>query len=147
MKKGFTIIELLIVIGIIIIAAAAALPIYSNLQVSSQLNETNAQIAQTIKNAREKSVAGLNNSRHGVKFNPSSYTLFQGDSYATRESLYDRTIDLDDVLTITTNLTNDEIVFARGSGIPNNTGIITLNHDVQGSRTVTINEFGLVDEN
>ncbi|MDD4333098.1 MAG: hypothetical protein PHT51_03220 [Patescibacteria group bacterium] len=147
MTRGFTTIELFIVVGIMVIIIAGALPMYSNLQVTSQLNETNSQIAQTLRIARQQSVARLNNINHGVKFTANSYTLYQGSSYALRDITYDRTISLDSALTIATTLTSDEVNFSLATGIPDNTGTTTLTHSAGGTRQVNVNSFGVVTEN
>src|SRR3989344_2929313 len=88
-NTGFTIIELLIVLGISIILATAAAPLYGSLQVSAQLNENSSLIIQSLRTARERSIAGYNNIQHGVFFDINtgavdSYTLYQGSSYVAR---------------------------------------------------------------
>jgi prepilin-type N-terminal cleavage/methylation domain-containing protein len=145
-QSGFTLIELLIVIGITLLVGAAAVPIYGSLQVSTQLNENSSLVIQTVRTAREYSVARLNNAAHGVYITSTTYTLYQGSSYAARDSSYDRTTTLDSALTLSTTLTGSEVNFSKGLGVPNNTGTITLTHDVQGSSTITINSFGMVEE-
>jgi prepilin-type N-terminal cleavage/methylation domain-containing protein len=145
-NKGFTLVELLVVIGITLVVAVTAVPIYGNLQVSSQLNENSSLIIQTVRTARERSVGRLNNAAHGVYITASAYTLYQGASYATRNSSYDRTTTLDSVLTMSTTLAGDEVNFSKGLGVPNTTGTITLTHDVQGSKTITINSFGAIQD-
>jgi type II secretory pathway pseudopilin PulG len=147
MRKGFTTIELLVVIGIMVITVAAVLPMYSNLQVTAQLNETNSQIAQTLRIAKEESMSRLNNANHGVKFFSGSFVLYQGTSYALRDNSYDRTVTLEPVLSITTTLVGDEINFTRASGLPDTTGTTTLTHMVNGTRHVFINSYGTVTEN
>jgi prepilin-type N-terminal cleavage/methylation domain-containing protein len=151
--KGFTIIELLIVITITLILAAASVPIYGNLQVSAQLNENSAQIIQALRTAREYSVAGFNNVQHGVFFeiNPDSddrYILYQGSTYATRNSSYDRAVTLDSSLTLSTSLTGgaNEVNFSKGLGTPIQIGTITLTHDASGSKVIVVNSFGMVEE-
>lgn len=146
MNKGFTIIELLIVVGITVILAAAASPIYGNLQVSTQLNEVSAQIAQDLRLAHEQSRAGVNGAAHGVKFEQSRYTVFQGSSYFSRSSAYDRVNVFSDSLTIVTNFLNDEVVFPPGIGSPNASGTIIITHAAKGSRTITLNSVGSVTE-
>lgn len=146
MKNGFTLIEVLIVIGIIIILSAATLPLYSNLQISSQLNDGNLLIIQTLRTAREKSLVGYNDSSHGVKFLSNSFILYQGSSYATRNSFYDRITELSPVLSISTTLTNDEINFSKGLGEPNNIGTIILSHNSGGEREIFINSLGKIEE-
>lgn len=156
MHKGFTIIELLVVIGISVILAAAVAPLYNGLQVSSQLNDNTSLIIQALRLARERSVSGYNNSRHGVYFdnNPggvSSYILYQGDSYAARQSSYDRRNVFDQALTVSStglilNGTDIDINFSRGIGTPNNTGTLRLIHDVTGGRNIILNAIGKIEE-
>ena len=149
-RQAFTLIELLIVIGIMLILAAVVAPIYGNLQVSGQLNENTSQIIQTLRIARERSIARLNNASHGVYFQADRYTLHQGTSYVLRESEYDREVILDDALGLSWSLTGtgeeDDINFSKGLGVPNKTGTITLTHDVSGTRQIIINSFGMVEE-
>ena len=77
MKKGFTFIELLIVIAIVLVLVVASAPIYGNLQVSAQLNESTSLIIQTLRTAKARSIAGINNDIHGVSFQIDKFTLFQ----------------------------------------------------------------------
>ncbi|MDA2922332.1 DNRLRE domain-containing protein [Patescibacteria group bacterium AH-259-L07] len=149
--KSFTLIELLIVIAIIVIVVAAAIPLYGNWQVTSQLNENAAQIIQTLRTARERSVSRVNNSSHGVYFdiNPSAddaYILYQGSSYAARNSSYDRIITLESTLSLSTTLSAMQVNFSQGLGNPNTIGALTLTHDGGGSRVIGINSIGQVQE-
>ena len=143
-------IEALIIVSISVLLVTAVLPIYSNLQVSSQLRENTSQIIQVIRTARERSMVGLDDIQHGVYFQADKYTLYQGTSYALRDTAYDREIILDDILRITRNLTGsgdaDDLNFSKGFGIPNKTGSITLTHDVKGNRLIDINSLGMIEE-
>lgn len=151
-KQSFTLIELLVVIAIMVIVIAAGVSLYGNLQVTSQLNENTSQIIQTIRTARQRSVSRVNNSSHGIYFeiNPSNndqYILYQGSSYSMRDSSYDLTVTLGSPLHIATTLNGNEVNFSRSLGTPNTTGNIVLSHDTTGARTISINSFGIVDEN
>ena len=146
-NKAFTIVELLIVIGITTLLAATTLPIYHNFQLSSQLNENTVLLMQTIRTARQNSISRVNNSAHGVKFQLNSYVLYQGSSYASRNINYDREVELDDVLKFSLNLGGpDEISFSEGLGLPDSTGTVTLTHGTFGNRTVNINSIGKIEE-
>lgn len=150
MRQAFTIVELLVVVAITLIIAVAAVPIYGNLQISAQLSDNTAQIIQTIRIARTRSVAGVNNSAHGVYFEINSddhdqYVLYQGSSYAARDAEYDREITLNHALSLATTFVGDEVNFSRGLGLPNATGTITLIHKTDGLRVMTINQLGVVD--
>ncbi len=154
---GFTLIELLIVIGIIIALTAATIPIYGNLQVSAQLNENSAQIIQAIRTAKERSEAWYNNAQHGVYFDINTvgadkYILYQGPAYASRNILYDREAVLGSSLSFSnssfTVTGNDiDINFSKGMGIPSNIGVLNLLHSVSGSKSISVNSFGTVEEN
>ncbi|OGH58926.1 MAG: hypothetical protein A2725_04230 [Candidatus Magasanikbacteria bacterium RIFCSPHIGHO2_01_FULL_33_34] len=156
-NTGFTIIELLIVLGISIILATAAAPLYGSLQVSAQLNENSSLIIQSLRTARERSIAGYNNIQHGVFFDINtgavdSYTLYQGSSYVARQTAYDRFITLDEPLSFSSNgfimIGEDvDINFSTGIGRPNNAGIIILSHQVSGNRSIEVNYAGKIEEN
>jgi Tfp pilus assembly protein PilE len=146
--RGFTLIELLIIVGITTILASVSAVVYGNLQVSAQLNEVSAQITQNLRLAREQSLAGLNNVAHGVKLNSNQYVLFQGSSYATRDSTYDRVFSLADALTVTPGLvpSGSEIIFSKGIGLPSATGTITVTHSITGTKGIVINDKGFIRE-
>jgi len=157
-KKGFTLVELLVVIAITIILAGAAVPIYGGLQVSGQLNETNSQIVQTLRIARQRSISRVNDATHGVYFEidpigDDSYTLYQGSSYATRMVGYDQVFAIDNPLSFSTTdfiLTGSQDVdinFSKGFGEPDNTGTMTLTHSVSGSNSFSVNSIGKIEEN
>ncbi len=149
-QKGFTLIEALIIVSISVLLTVTALPIYSNLQISSQLQGNTSQIIQIIRTAREKSTAGLNNTQHGVYFQADRYILYQGTSYSLRNASYDREVILDDVLRIIRNLTGsgeaDDLNFSKGFGVPNKTGTITLTHEIQGNSLISINNLGMIEK-
>jgi len=147
---GFTLVELILVVAIAIVLAAVAVPIYTNLQVSAQLNDSTSLMIQTIRTAKEKSMARISDLSHGVYLSAQSYTLYQGSSYIGRDPSYDRTIELDEGLTLGWNLSGtgdaNDINFSRSFGLPNKTGTITLTHDVNGVRNISINSYGKTEE-
>jgi Tfp pilus assembly protein FimT len=151
-NRGLTLVELLIVIGVTLLLVGAASPIYSNLQVSSQLNDTKDSIVRLLRTARVRSVSGLNNSSHGVYFNidPSgadSVTLYQGATYATRNTDYDQTESFDTSIALTSTVSGTEVNFSKGLGRSSTTGTVTIIHDVDGTRGVLINGLGVVEGN
>lgn len=145
-SAGLTLVELLVVLGIVFLIAVTS-PIYGNLQVSGQTKETSFQIVQFLREAREQSVAGQNSARHGVKFEEKRYILYQGSSYASRQSEYDREINLNSSLTLSWSLAggSDEVNFLLGYGTPNSTGTVTVSHSAGGQRDIFVNSFGMID--
>lgn len=152
-QTGFTLLEFLIAIGLTIILAASALPLYGNLQWTAQLNEIEARTAGELRLARELSSARSGDSQYGIYFdvNPASadrLIFFRGASYAARNPSYDRITALSDILTLQTALAGGgaEIVFSKNFGIPSVTGTVTLTHSGSGDlRVISINAYGMVD--
>ena len=157
MKRGFTLVEMLIVIAIMIIIASAAVPLYGSLQVKAQIGESTSQIVQAVRIARANAISGYNSTSSGIYFfiNPvgaDSYVLYQGSSYSNRDTSFDQTMVLDNALSIVNAgfvLTSGsiDINFARGSGRPSNVGSLTLVHSVQGTSTISLNYLGRVQQN
>ena len=145
-SAGFTLVELLIVLGVTSILAGVSAVVYGNLQVSAQLNDISSQVTQNLRLAREQSLSGLNNIAHGIKFDSNQYTLYQGSSYITRDASYDRTFTFPNSLTLTASLPGQEIIFSKGVGLPNATGTLVFSHSVTGTKTILINELGSIFE-
>jgi prepilin-type N-terminal cleavage/methylation domain-containing protein len=149
-NQGFTLIEFLIVIAITLILAVAAVPIYGNLQVSGQLNDTQDRFVQAVKTARQRSIAGLNNSAHGIYLeinanSPDRYILYQGPSYAGRNAEFDKVQSLFNTISATSTISLNEINFSKGLGVPNATGTVTFTHDSIGSRVLQVNRLGIIE--
>jgi len=139
-------IELLIVIGITMLLAGVSSVVYGNLQTSTQLNETASQVAQNLRLVKEQSISGFNNTAHGIKFETSRYTLYQGDSYATRDSSYDRIYSFASALNVSTTLINNEINFSKGVGVFNATGTVIIDHLAGGTKIIFIDDNGMIKE-
>lgn len=151
--KGFTLIELLVSLAIIVVLVGAAIPLYSNLQVSAQLNESTDQLLQTIRLARSLSVERRNDSSYGVYLDINQngadrFIFFQGTSYAARTVGFDRVTTLDNALTLSSALSGGttEIVFSRSRGVPSATGTISLIHATGGTRVLSLNSAGMVQQ-
>lgn len=150
MRSGFTLIELLLVIGIFLVVGAAVPPLYGNLSVSAQLTEATSGLAGALRFARERSLAGFRDSRHGVCLETAAtgdrYIIYRGTNCAARVASEDQITELPPVLRLTTTLTSPDINFS-GRGVPSVAGVITLTHVAYGSRTIAVSPLGLVEEN
>lgn len=153
--RGFTLIEILLVISVTLVLAVPSYSLFNNLHKSAQLNESANQIIQTLRIARERSVAQLNNSPHGVYFfiaaSPSKYVLYQGETFNSRNIAFDREYYLDNPLKLSTsNLIliggNIDINFSQGRAAPSNIGSISIKQSNGSSRTISINSAGLIQE-
>ena len=150
--SGFTLVELLLVVSIIMLLIAGAAPLLGTFFTSTQLNESTSQTKQMVQTARQRALSGMNDSNHGVFFEHNVGTddrliLYQGSSYATRNTLYDYSITLDAAVSYSTTLPGDEINYDSGTGAPSSTGTVSLEHETRGTSQLLINAVGVVLEN
>ena len=100
--------------------------------------------------ARDKSEARLDNSNYGVFFDnssiPNKVILFKGLSYSGAPGDQEIYLELDEALSITSDLIDDDVVFSMGSGIPDEVGSVTVTHVTTGERVVRVNSLGLVED-
>lgn len=139
--KGFTLLEVLVVLGIIAIAAGFTAPVYQSFQLRNDVDLAANVTAQSLRRAQALSQAVDGDITWGVAIQSGSVTIFQGASYATRDSQYDEVLD------VNPNVSNSgvgEIVFTKVTGVPSATGSIVFsgnNRDV----TLTINSLGGIE--
>lgn len=152
-ERGLTLIEVLIVIAVSLIILSAAIPIYGNLQVSTQLNEESAYIVQTLRLARGRSTNRVDGASWGVYFElraeplKDRYILYQGNSFAARNPAFDRTRELAAGLSLELPGEASSYDFHfNGLGEITNPGSMMLRHQVSGVRAITINALGIVCE-
>ena len=80
--RGFTLLEVMIGIGIIIIIVTAALVALKNSRDAQNLATTRQNIISTLRLAQARSIAGTDDDTWGVHLAQSSYTLFRGANFA-----------------------------------------------------------------
>lgn len=146
---GFTLPELLIVLAIGVALLAAAAPIYGNLHLTADLNSLTMELEQNLRLVSTRAAGGWRGVRHGLYLNISpggadSYTLYQGDSYPTRDGNYDQVVNLPPTVNLSFVLPTPDISFRRGSGLANSAGTIILAHQTWGTRTISLNQVGLI---
>lgn len=140
--KGFTLIELILVIATITVLAGIAIPVYSLLQVRNDLDVATNTTIQTLRRAQTLSQAIDGDTAWGVKAQQSDITLFKGASYSTRDT------NFDEVYSLSGNVTPSgvsEVVFSKLLGNPNTTGILTLTSSNNEVQNITINSKGFLD--
>jgi len=142
--QGFSIIEVLLVIALGTALTALALPVGFRFYQFQVADETSTGILSALRNAESRSRLGSEGSTFGVKLLPTSYVLFQGDTYASRNVSRDAIFPLPAGTNIVS--TSDEIIFARVTGIPSATGTISIvlydrMHEIE------VNDAGVITQN
>ena len=141
MRRGFTLIEILLVIGMLGILSSFSVAWYRRIQVRSDLNLAAEQISQGLARAKLLSQTAKNDDMWG--FRPVSGTLFQGPSYALRTQEHDEQYPMPSTIRITGL---PEVTFSKLLGKPSATGTILLTDlfGEQRSISITLNEEGIV---
>ena len=130
---GFTFIEALMVIAIILVVFAVTVPLYSQWQIMNVNESHKYEMVQDLRLIQGKAISGLNDSNHGIYFLSTEYTLYQGDSYAARDQSQDVVRYAPTYITLSGI---SEINFEQKTGTPSVTGTITLTNIADNSTEV-----------
>lgn len=144
-KKGFTLIELILVIAMLAIIGGMSVPFFQSFQVTSDLATYSDTVARTLRRAQAQARAGQNTDSWGVFFDTASndITLFYGDDYDARDVTFDQTESFASSFTLSTDFF-DEIYFTIFSGDPSTTGSVTLTSQNNDIKTISINSLGII---
>jgi len=152
-NSGFTLVELLTILGILIIITVTTVPAYRNFQKESDLTNSAEEIINILRVAQSKTLASEQDSQWGVYFStttaPNQYTLFKGVDYASRDTFFDQNYTLSSsVETNEINLTgsDSEVVFNKLTGTTSNYGSISLRliTDVSKTKTIIVESSGQI---
>lgn len=138
-KKGFTLVEILLAIALVAVLAGFSIPAYRYFQVQNELSIAADQIVGSLRRAQILSQAVDGDATWGVDIRTGQITMFQGSSYASRDSDYDEVFDVPSNISFSGI---NEIVYSKVFGEPDATGIITATSVLGDSIVITINEKG-----
>lgn len=149
-QRGFTIIELLVVISIMAILFAFLIPSVQTFQKESDLTTATEHVVSLIQIARTKTLSSFQDSSYGIYFDvgDSSVVLFQGSSYAERNQ------DEDELYSVPSSVQmqdvdfggGSEVVFQRVTGTTSDAGtaLLSLVSDSEKDMTISVSASGLV---
>ncbi len=133
MRRGFTLMEILVVIAILVVLVAMSVPIYTQYLLRSDLANAVQLTSQGLARARLLAQSGQNADNWGYT---SSGVLFRGVSYGNRNPAFDEYYHIPD----TVERTGIEmVVFERLTGAPSITGDMVFSTYDQTAR-VTISQ-------
>lgn len=121
--RGFTFIELMLVIALITIIGVFIAPIGLSYYQSQLLNETSDGLVSALRQAESFAYTGRHNHAFGVFITADTYTVFEGDTYASRITSEDMVFPIASTVTVSGL---QEIVFSEMSGTPRATGMVTV---------------------
>jgi len=139
-KKGLTIIELLVVIGIIVILAAIIVSPFSTFRASKILDAGVEDVISLLNQARLNTLSSKGGFQYGVHFESSRIVSFRGATFIEPD-VNNKEITLDGALEIseiTLNGGGSDIVFDRLTGKTNQYGTTTLRIKNTPSKNIAI---------
>lgn len=143
-EKGFSLIEMLLSVGIISVLVGLSLPIYQSFQSRNDLDLTTQSIAEMVRRAQTYARGNKGDGNWGVRIMSGSAVLFKGPDYVSRDPNLDEMTVIPSALT-PGGLKDTDILFSKLTGTPSPTGSITLtNTNINDTRTITLNAKGMV---
>jgi|GEM_PF-660028 len=121
-RSGFSIIEVVVTIGVLSIMTGLSVPVFRTYQIRNDLNLATEQSTQGLARAKLLSQTRERDSEWGF-FVPTG-TLYKGVSYEARDTNFDEVYPMPS--TITTSGSILEVSFGKGDGLPSQTGSIVL---------------------
>lgn len=150
-KRGVSLIEFLIAFAVIAVIAAISFPVFSSIKKNQVLNNAVENVASALDQARSQTLASLDSSEYGVRFEADEIIIFKGTTYSFG-SPDNQTVEITEPATISdvtlggVSGSSGELYFNRLTGMPDKAGTVTLS--VAGiTRTVTISATGATSKN
>jgi len=133
-------IEMIVTVGILLVILGLSAPFTINLYSRYQVDSERNMILALLRQARAMSMAGEGGTDHGVYISSSSFTLFEGQNYQSRNISKDREIERSNVSVVTVIY---EFIFRYKTGNATSGNIIIENNAKQ--NTIYVNTEGRID--
>jgi type II secretory pathway pseudopilin PulG len=140
-NRAFTLVEIFLTVAIFVLSASIVSPVYLSTKSGDDLNNKTDVLVSSLRRAQILSITSQDDSSWGLKILESSFVIFKGGDYLSRDTNYD------DVIEVNKNILSeglDEIVFTKVFGETSNLGEIKLktnNREV----VVSINKKGTIN--
>jgi len=144
-KYGFTLVEVMLVMGVLGIITGLAIPFYQSFQISSALDNAGQEITQALRTTQSRAMSSRGLSPHGVHFDLNKFIIFQGDIYNPADP-DNEIFEVANTVDITSSGSSD-IVFSVGEGLPDSQPVITITSSNNESHSISINNLGRINAN
>jgi prepilin-type N-terminal cleavage/methylation domain-containing protein len=124
-ESGFTLIEILIAMAILVIILGLGYFVGFDFYRNYALHSEKDVLVSVLRKARSQALNNVGASAHGVYIGDSSYTIFYGSSYVSRNAQYDENIKKAPGISATGL---NEVVFAPLTATSTASSTITLNN-------------------
>lgn len=147
MSRAFTLLELLLVITIVVILVVLSIPFVSTFYHRSNFHTAVDEVIHALRLAQARAQAVEEDSTWSVSFRDSEnrFVVFMGDDWDSRDSDYDVEYNYPDIITLTTDLSENQITFNKLYGTPSSEGTISIQSTTGESASVSINKVGKIE--
>lgn len=145
-EKGFTLIEMIIVVGILAILLILSFAVIQLFTGQVNLNTTSQQVLSALQLARNRTLSSTGEMQHGVHFETSKYVLFEGSTYNAMDP-DNQEFNLSTVEIYEINISGgSDVVYDRIRGTTSNNGNvkIRLTADTTKTETILVNSSGSI---
>ncbi|MBI3633948.1 MAG: type II secretion system protein [Candidatus Vogelbacteria bacterium] len=147
MEKGFTLVEIIIVVGILLTLATITITALSKFSQFTALSKDTEKIVSLLNRARSDTISSKNDVRYGVHFESTKAVLFAGDSYVSNTMTNEvvTVLPTATIRSVTLNGGGSNVLFDRLTGATSESGniIISLLGSGANSRQITISSNGV----
>lgn len=140
-REGFTLVELLVILALIGLTGLVSVPFYTRFFTQNAVSNTYDQLLSQLRRSQTYAIAGKQNGPWGVHNGGTQLVLFQGSSYAGRNTGFDEKFSVNSNITVS-GFT--DIIFAQVTGLPNSSATITI-QGINITRTITITAQGIIN--
>ncbi len=144
-KRGFTLIEIMVVLGIMVLIIAVVLPAFSKMRDNQLLKSTTADVFSSLNKAKSQTLSSVSSSEYGVHFESDKIVIFKGTTYSSSDPNNEIVLITSPASISSISLTGGavDLYFNRLTGAPNKTGSITVAVSSL-SKAVTISGTGAI---
>lgn len=141
MKNGFTLIEILITLSILVILSTIVLSTFRLFDEKEALSKDFFMIISTLEKARNQTLFSKDSSSYGVHFETNQVVLFKGETYSSSDpenvvnKLHSKVI----ISNISLEGAVSDVVFERLSGKTDQNGSVTITSKIDATNSKTIN--------
>jgi prepilin-type N-terminal cleavage/methylation domain-containing protein len=137
-QDGFTIVELIVVLGIFALFAGLSSAAYTSTASQSNLEVAALSTVEAVRHAQSNAREVQGDAPWGVRILSNRVVVYRGESYASRDTGFDEEFALPRGVTVGGL---PEIAFQKVTGVTGDTGTVTLENK-QGTKNISINEKG-----